>query len=161
MILPLFPISKSRWCWIHWCGKNSIPIYIHASWFCTYNYFIRSHVNVHERRTYILYEHCNGIPNFRLIFFNDLFQVVFAVLFAAAQAAVVAPYGLPYAYAGHPIAHAGYAAPVAAYAAPAPVAAPIPAPVSYALPPAREIETAPVVEQSVEPVEQWGYSVRY
>lgn len=59
----------------------------------------------------------------------------------------------PYAYAG-----AAYAAPIAA-----PVAAAIPAPVAtnYALPPPREIQEAPLVSQSVEKVEQHGYSIRY
>ena len=81
-----------------------------------------------------------------------LFQFVLAVILAAANADAVpaadADAVLPYAYAGHP----GYAV------AHAPVVA---APVQYALPPAREVVNAPVVEQVVEPVEQWGYSIRY
>ncbi|TRY70185.1 hypothetical protein TCAL_17272 [Tigriopus californicus] len=40
----------------------------------------------------------------------------------------------------------------------APVAA---APQAYALPPVKNIQEAPIVEQVVEPVEQHGYSVRY
>ena len=105
-----------------------------------------------------------------------LFQFVLAVILAAANADAVpaadADAVLPYAYAGHPgyayAGHPGYAYaghPGYAYAghpgyavAHAPVVA---APVQYALPPAREVVNAPVVEQVVEPVEQWGYSIRY
>jgi len=94
-------------------------------------------------------------------------------------------FAAPYPYAAHGIAPAAYAglaaAPVAAapvavapaaYAA-APIAAPI-APVAvahaglglpeartYALPPVRQVQEAPIVEQIVEPVEQWGYKVAY
>jgi hypothetical protein len=87
--------------------------------------------------------------------------VVLAVVLAAANAAVVAPgyAGLPLGYAGHP-----YAAPAYAHHAYAhPVAAPViaPQPVQYVAPPPREVVNAPVVEQTVEPVEQWGYSIRY
>jgi len=32
---------------------------------------------------------------------------------------------------------------------------------AYALPAARTIHEAPIVEQTVEPVEQWGYKVAY
>ena len=89
-----------------------------------------------------------------------LFQFVLAVILATANADAVpaadADAVLPYAYAGHPgyayAGHPGYAV------AHAPVVA---APVQYALPPAREVVNAPVVEQVVEPVEQWGYSIRY
>merc|ERR1712061_370364 len=83
-----------------------------------------------------------------------------SVVLAAANAAVVAPgYGLPLGYAGHP-----YVAPAYAHHAYAhPVAAPViaPQPVQYVAPPPREVVNAPVVEQTVEPVEQWGYSIRY
>jgi len=93
--------------------------------------------------------------------------IVLAAIVAVASADAVLPAG--YAYAGHPgyayAGHPGYAYaghPGYAYAghpiAHAPVVA---APVQYALPPAREVVNAPVVEQVVEPVEQWGYSIRY
>merc|ERR1712226_1843577 len=61
--------------------------------------------------------------------------------YAAAQA-------LATGYAAAPIAAAAYAAP--AVAAPAVV---VPAP--------RVIEEAPIVEKIVEPVEQWGYKIKY
>ncbi len=65
-----------------------------------------------------------------------------------------------YAYAA-PAAAYGYA-PAAAYAAaPAPVAYAAAAPAAYALPPTQVVNEAPVVEQVVEPVEQWGYKVAY
>merc|ERR1719298_280968 len=91
-----------------------------------------------------------------------------AVATAAAEAdpAVAYANGLTYA-----------AAPVAVAAAPAvdltPRAIPhaVPAAVShslglpeaagYALPPVRQVQEAPIVEQFVEPVEQWGYKVAY
>ena len=95
-------------------------------------------------------------------------QVVLALASAAAQAQVLLNGGLPYPYA------AGYAAAPAAYAAvPAQVAYAhnVPAPVSHSLglpeaatyvaPPVRQVAHAPVVEQVVEPVEQWGYKVAY
>merc|ERR1711863_98467 len=87
--------------------------------------------------------------------------IVLAAIVAVASADAVLPAG--YAYAGHPgyayAGHPGYAyAGHPGYAvAHAPVVA---APVQYALPPAREVVNAPVVEQVVEPVEQWGYSIR-
>merc|ERR1712165_301332 len=65
------------------------------------------------------------------------------------------------AYAAAPIAAAPIAA--ATYAAPA-VAAPAvvaPAPARYAVPAPRVIEEAPIVEKIVEPVEQWGYKIKY
>jgi len=73
---------------------------------------------------------------------------------------------LPYPYA------AGVAAaPAVAAAAPVAYAHNVPAAVShslglpeassYALPPPRQIQEAPIVEQYVEPVEQWGYKVAY
>merc|ERR1711883_8034 len=58
--------------------------------------------------------------------------------------------------AAAPIAAATYAAP--AVAAPAVVA---PAPARYAVPAPRVIEEAPIVEKIVEPVEQWGYKIKY
>ena len=86
---------------------------------------------------------------------------------------------IPAAYAGAPIAHAAYAAPAyaapaytlpatyaaapiahATYAAAAPVIA-APAASAYALPPVQTYNEAPIVEQIVEPVEQWGYKVAY
>merc|ERR1739844_759202 len=58
---------------------------------------------------------------------------------------------------------AGYAGLPYPYAAPAaiPAAIPAPVPVNYALPPVREVEGAPIVSQTVEKVEQHGYSIRY
>jgi hypothetical protein len=96
-------------------------------------------------------------------------------------------FAAPYPYAAHGIAPAAYAglaaAPLgvapaayapAAYAPAAYAAAPIAAPLAvahaglglpearaYALPPVRQIQEAPIVEQIVEPVEQWGYKVAY
>merc|ERR1711990_161191 len=71
--------------------------------------------------------------------------------------------GLPAGYAGLPAAHAGYAGIPYPYAAPAaiPAAIPAPVPVNYALPPVREVEGVPIVSQTVEKVEQHGYSIRY
>jgi len=60
-----------------------------------------------------------------------------------------------YGYAGA-LAAPAYAAPLAA--APAVVA---PAPVNYAVPAPRVLEEAPIVEKIVEPVEQWGYKIKY
>ena len=93
-----------------------------------------------------------------------LFQFVLAVILATANADAVpaadADAVLPYAYAGHPgyavAGHPGYA-----YAGHHIAHAPVAAPVQYALPAPREVVNAPVVEQVVEPVEQWGYSIRY
>merc|ERR1711970_1453098 len=92
-------------------------------------------------------------------------------------------YGHAYAgFAGYPTAYGGYAAPAyAGYAAAAPVAAvaaPVAAPAvtygtpvahglglpeaaTYVAPPVRTVAEAPIVEQVVEPVEQWGYKVAY
>merc|ERR1712161_156196 len=67
--------------------------------------------------------------------------------------------GLPAGYAGLPAGHAGYAGIPYPYAAPAAIPAPVP--VNYALPPVREVEGAPIVSQTVEKVEQHGYSIRY
>ena len=105
-------------------------------------------------------------------------QVVLALASAAAQAQVLLNGALPYPYAaGYAAAPAVAAAPVALPAntvsGPAHVAYAhnIPAPVSHSLglpeaaafvpPPARSIAEAPIVEQVVEPVEQWGYKVAY
>ena len=71
--------------------------------------------------------------------------------------------GLGYAgYGGY--GYGGYAAPAyAGYAAAPVVAAPVvaPAPVNYAVPAPRVLQEEPIVEQIVEPVEQWGYKIRY
>ena len=69
--------------------------------------------------------------------------------------------GLPAGYAGLPVAHAGAYAAGIPYPYAAPAAIPAPAPVNYALPPVREVEGAPIVSQTVEKVEQHGYSIRY
>jgi len=100
-------------------------------------------------------------------------SVVLALASAAAQAQVLLNGALPYPYAA-----AGVAAP-AAYAAAPVAAAPahvayahnVPAAVSHSLglpeaatyvaPPPRQVAEAPIVEQVVEPVEQWGYKVAY
>ena len=78
----------------------------------------------------------------------------------AAAAPVVAP--ATYAAAA-PLAHATYAAAAPAVVAPAVAAAPVVAPAAsaYALPPTQIVNEAPIVEQVVEPVEQWGYKVAY
>lgn len=52
----------------------------------------------------------------------------------------------------------GLAAPLAAPIAAAPLVA---APATYAVPAPRVLQEAPIVEQVVEPVEQWGYKVKY
>ena len=126
----------------------------------------------------------NIILRTHLTFF---FFIKVVLAYAVASAAAQIPYNTyaagiaaPYPYAAHGIA----AAPVAAYAAaPAVAAAPVadltpraiphavPAAVShslglpeaagYALPPVRQVQEAPIVEQFVEPVEQWGYKVAY
>merc|ERR1712013_257615 len=84
-------------------------------------------------------------------------------------------FAAPCPYAAHGIAPAAYAAaapiaaaPVAVAHAAAPVAvaaAPVglglPEAATYALPPVRQVAEAPIVEQIVEPVEQWGYKVAY
>jgi len=84
-------------------------------------------------------------------------------LFAVAAGIASASAG----YAGlYPAAGLGYglAAPAYGLAAPiaaAPVAAPILAANKYAVPAPRVIEEAPIVEKIVEPVEQWGYKIKY
>merc|ERR1711971_1257045 len=67
--------------------------------------------------------------------------------------------GLPAGYAGLPAAHGGYAGIPYPYATPAAIPAPVP--FNYALPLVREVEGAPIVSQTVERVEQHGYSIRY
>merc|ERR1711863_78783 len=90
--------------------------------------------------------------------------IVLATLLAAcsAQVTINAP-GFAGVAAGiaHPYAHHAYAAGIPyAHLHAAPVVAPV-APVQYAVPPPREIQLAPAVAQTVEPVEQHGYSIRY
>merc|ERR1711887_488417 len=63
-------------------------------------------------------------------------------------------FAAPYPYAAHGIAPA-------AYAATAPVGLGLPEAATYALPPVRQVAEAPIVEQIVEPVEQWGCKVAY
>merc|ERR1711863_42256 len=65
------------------------------------------------------------------------------------------------ALAAAPIAAAPIAA--ATYAAPAVAAPAVVAPVAnrYAVPAPRVIQEAPIVEKIVEPVEQWGYKIKY
>merc|ERR1711879_1107476 len=77
-------------------------------------------------------------------------------LYPAGLAGAYGAYG--YGLAAPALAHgyAGYAA--APIAAPAVVA---PAPARYAVPAPRVIEEAPIVEKIVEPVEQWGYKIKY
>merc|ERR1719445_2857637 len=77
--------------------------------------------------------------------------------YAAAPLAAHATYA-----AAAPVAHATYAA-AAPVIAPAVAAAPVVAPAAsaYALPPTQIVNEAPIVEQVVEPVEQWGYKVAY
>merc|ERR1712013_214595 len=77
-------------------------------------------------------------------------------------------FAAPYPYAAHGIAPAAYAAaapiaaaPVAVAHAAAPVGLGLPEAATYALPPVRQVAEAPIVEQIVEPVEQWGYKVAY
>merc|ERR1711997_684944 len=81
--------------------------------------------------------------------------IVLAVVLVAASAQEEARdarllAGLPAGYAGLPVGYAGL-----------PAANPAPVPVNYALPPVREVEGAPIVSQTVEKVEQHGYSIRY
>merc|ERR1711981_271787 len=83
--------------------------------------------------------------------------------YPAGYAGYAGAYGA-YGYAGA-VAAPAYAAP--AYAAPA-VAAPVvaapvvaPAPATYAVPAPRVVQEAPIVEKIVEPVEQWGYKIKY
>merc|ERR1712106_810558 len=79
-----------------------------------------------------------------------------------------AGFAAPYPYAAHGIAPAAYAG--LAHAAPIAPLAPVavahaglglPEARAYALPPVRQVAEAPIVEQIVEPVEQWGYKVAY
>merc|ERR1712007_1013 len=64
-------------------------------------------------------------------------------------------YGAYPGYGAYGYAAGAYAAPLAA----APIAAPIAT--NYAVPAPRVLQEAPIVEQIVEPVEQWGYKVKY
>jgi len=77
----------------------------------------------------------------------------------------LAGYGAYGAYGyGAGLGHLGYAAPVAAAAPVVAAAAPvIAAPVAnrYAVPAPRVLQEAPIVEKIVEPVEQWGYKIKY
>merc|ERR1712007_252063 len=70
-------------------------------------------------------------------------------------------YGAYPGYGAYGYAAGAYAAPLAAAPlAAAPIAAaPIAAPIAtnYAVPAPRVLQEAPIVEQIVEPVEQWGY----
>merc|ERR1712212_779439 len=76
-------------------------------------------------------------------------------LFAVAAGIASASAG----YAGlYPAAGLGYGY---GLAAPAYAAAPILAANKYAVPAPRVIEEAPIVEKIVEPVEQWGYKIKY
>merc|ERR1712157_425572 len=70
-------------------------------------------------------------------------------------------FAAPYPYAAHGIAPAAYAAAAPVAAAAAPVGLGLPEAATYALPPVRQVAEAPIVEQIVEPVEQWGYKVAY
>merc|ERR1712123_238321 len=77
----------------------------------------------------------------------------------------------PAAYAAAPAAYAAAPAIPAAYAAslPAPAAAAaipaaglgLPEAATYGLPAVRQVAKAPIVENFIEPVEQWGYKVAY
>ena len=69
------------------------------------------------------------------------------------------PLGAQLAYAPAYTGAYAQAAPLA-YAQAAPLAV-APAHAAYALPPVQEIQEAPLVSQTVEAVEQHGYSVRY
>ena len=79
-----------------------------------------------------------------------------ATVVTAATAAVVPYYGAAAGYAAAPVAvPAPYAGVPVAHGLGLPEAA------TYALPPVRAVAEAPIVEQVVEPVEQWGYKVAY
>merc|ERR1712123_266941 len=88
----------------------------------------------------------------------------FAGGYAAAPAAYVAG---PAAYAAAPAAYAAAPAIPAAYAASLPAAAipaaglGLPEAATYGLPAVRQVAKAPIVENFIEPVEQWGYKVAY
>jgi len=74
--------------------------------------------------------------------------VILACVLAAATGAIIP--------AGYAVAPVGVA-PVA-YAS---AGLGLPEARAYALPPIRQVAEAPIVEQIVEPVEQWGYKVAY
>merc|ERR1712008_481030 len=92
-----------------------------------------------------------------------MYKLIVLAVVPAGYAGLPAGYaGLPAGYAGLPAAHAGYAGYAGIpYPYAAPAAIPAPVPVNYALPPVREVEGAPIVSQTVEKVEQHGYSIRY
>merc|ERR1712226_1030827 len=102
------------------------------------------------------------------------FKMYKLFVFAAVLAAATAEGYYPAGYAGYGgLYPAGLAGAYGAYgyglAAPALAAAPIAAapavvaPVAnrYAVPAPRVIQEAPIVEKIVEPVEQWGYKIKY
>merc|ERR1712212_1481770 len=81
-------------------------------------------------------------------------------LFAVAAGIASASAG----YAGLYPAGYGYGLAAPAYAAAPLAAAPVvaaPLVNKYAVPAPRVIEEAPIVEKIVEPVEQWGYKIKY
>merc|ERR1719234_1316024 len=79
---------------------------------------------------------------------------LFALLAAAVAAAAASV--IPYAgYAPHAVVPAPYVGTPVAHGLGLPEAA------TYLAPPVRTIAEAPIVEQAVEPVEQWGYKVAY
>merc|ERR1712226_1426482 len=98
------------------------------------------------------------------------FKMYKLFVFAAVLAAATAEGYYPAGYAGYGgLYPAGLAGAYGAYgyglAAPALAAAPIAAaPIAaatYAAPAPRVIQEAPIVEKIVEPVEQWGYKIKY
>merc|ERR1712226_1508699 len=99
---------------------------------------------------------------------SNSFKMYKLFVFAAVLAAATAEGYYPAGYAGYgglyPAGLAGaygaygYGLAAPAYAAPALVA---PAPARYAVPAPRVIEEAPIVEKIVEPVEQWGYKIKF
>merc|ERR1711892_344283 len=83
-----------------------------------------------------------------------------ASLPAPAQIALPQPaVALPVDYATGP-AHVAHPVPAAAAAIPA-AGLGLPEAATYGLPPVRQVAKAPIVENFIEPVEQWGYKVAY
>merc|ERR1719312_1969822 len=83
-----------------------------------------------------------------------------ASLPAPAQIPIPQPaVALPADYATGP-AHVAHPVPAAAAPIPSPGLG-LPEAATYALPPVRQVAKAPIVENFVEPVEQWGYKVAY
>jgi len=76
-------------------------------------------------------------------------------VFLAAAIAAVAGSVLPYAGYAQPVVPAAYVGAPVAHGLGLPEAA------TYVAPPVRTVAEAPIVEQAVEPVEQWGYKVAY